>query len=169
MLHKAATSFSPFKLQHLHAHVRSALNNLNYNSNSWQSATSNSTAGGATSSSSTCSTSSSTLGSSASNAGGSAGSAKWHAGRSSYGSYVSAIPLGDLLEVYPGGNCPRLIRYRASKQADWTLAFLPLALALAPALARGVIYTLTVPRPKQQRTSSECHSFIGWQWTEQGR
>lgn len=108
MLHKAATSFSPFKLQHLHAHVRSALN-LNIGSNinnannvnvNWQSAQSSVNANAASSSGGAASSSS--LGSSASSAGGSsagagAGSAKWHAGRSSYGSYVSLSFILDLL------------------------------------------------------------------------
>lgn len=90
MLHKAATSFSPFKLQHLHHHIRSALNlNLGSNASSnWQQAASN---GGSSAASAGPSTSSSagaggSLGSAAGQAGGS-GSAKWHAGRSHYYQY----------------------------------------------------------------------------------
>ena len=109
MLHKAATSFSPFKLQHLHAHVRSALNlNLGSNAtNNWQQSGSGlgagSGSGAANASGSGGAGASSSLGSSTSQAGGSAGSAKWHAGRS-YGSYVSLRAFGVAIEAFQASS-----------------------------------------------------------------
>jgi len=80
MLHKAAHSFSPFKLQHLHSHIRSALN-LNLGQNAGQNFNQASTNAGASS------TSSSALGGPSAQAGGAGGNAKYHAGRS-YNHYV---------------------------------------------------------------------------------
>lgn len=81
MLHKAAHSFSPFKLQHLHSHIRSALN-LNLGQNAGQNFNQASSSGAASSSAS-----SSALGGPAAQAGGAGGNAKYHAGRS-YSHYV---------------------------------------------------------------------------------
>lgn len=89
MLHKAAHSFSPFKLQHLHSHIRSALN-LNLGQNAGQNfnqANASTSGAGAGSANGSTSSSSSSLGGQAAQPGGAGGNAKYHPGRS-YGHYV---------------------------------------------------------------------------------
>ncbi|KAK9896961.1 hypothetical protein P389DRAFT_51641 [Cystobasidium minutum MCA 4210] len=82
MLHKAAHSFSPFKLQHLHTHIRSALN-LNLGQNAGQNFNQANASGSGSSSSSTLGgTAPPQSGSSSSNSSSTGGNAKYHPGRS---------------------------------------------------------------------------------------